>query len=189
MKVFTERGAESFLKKKGFDIVDSVFVNKEKELDKLKLKFPVVMKVSSKKIVHKTKVNGIRLGLKNLSQAKKAFKELIKIRNAEGVLIQEQVKGKEYLLGLKKTDDFGYVIAFGKGGSKVEKEKKVEFRVCTYGFKDILNPYGLSVRKNAEKVLDKLCKLTKDKIKELDINPLVIVKGKAMIVDSQIVFS
>jgi acyl-CoA synthetase (NDP forming) len=183
MKVFTERGAEDFLKKKGFDILDSVFVKSENQLDGLKLKFPVVMKVSSKKIVHKTKVNGIRLGIKNLSQAKKAFKELFRIRNAEGVLIQEQVKGKEYLVGLKKTEDFGYVVAFGKGGSKVEKEKKVEFRVCR-----VKGVEELSNNKEIRKVLSKLCKLDKEKISALDINPLILRKGKALIVDAQIVF-
>ena len=181
MKVFAEKEAEGFLKKKGFDIVDTIFVKSEKQLDKLK--FPVVMKVSSKKIVHKTKVNGIRLGIKNLKSAKKAFKELMKIKNAEGVLIQKQIKGKEFLLGLKKTPEFGYVIAFGKGGSKVEKEKKVEFRVCNVkGVEELIKDKSIRL------VLDKLCKLTNSGISELDINPLIIEKGKALIVDSQIVF-
>lgn len=184
MKVFAEKEAENFLKKKGFNIVETIFINKEKDLDKLNLKFPVVMKVSSNKIVHKTKVNGIRLGIKSLFQAKKAFNELMKIKNAEGVLIQRQVKGKEYLLGLKKTPEFDYVIAFGKGGSKVEKEKKVDFRVC--GVKGVEE---LSKDKEIRKITDKLCKLDKEKILELDINPLIIEKGKAIIVDSQIVFS
>jgi hypothetical protein len=183
MKVFAEKEAGNFLKKKGFNVIASVFVKTEKELDKLGLDFPVVMKVSSKKIVHKTKVNGVRLGIKNLFQAKKVFRELIKIKNAEGVLIQKQVKGKEYLVGLKKTPEFGYVIAFGKGGSKVEKEKKVEFRVC-----NVKGVEELSKNKAIRKVLDKLCKLTNSGISELDINPLMLDKRKAVIVDSQIVF-
>ncbi len=183
MKVFTERDAEGFLRKKGFEIIETIFIKTEKGLDKLN--FPVVMKVSSKKIVHKTKVNGIRLGIKDLSEAKKAFKELMRIRNAEGVLVQRQINGKEYLLGLKKTPEFGYVIAFGKGGSKVEKEKKVDFRVCgVEGVED------LSDNDAIKKVLVKLCKLaeSQDKIKELDINPLILDKGRVVIVDSQIVF-
>ncbi len=184
MRVLTERGAEDFLKKNGFQIIETVFIKNENELDKLKLHFPVVMKVSSKKIVHKTKVNGVRLGIKNLNEAKKVFKELMKIKNAEGVLIQRQVHGEEYLLGLKRTEDFGYVVAFGKGGSKVEKEKKVDFRVC-----NVKGVEELSNKKNIKMVLNKLCKLSNRGIKELDINPLVLEKGKAVIVDSQIVFS
>ncbi|MBD3247167.1 acyl-CoA synthetase (NDP forming), partial [Candidatus Pacearchaeota archaeon] len=132
MKTLTEKEAEKFLKKEGFNIAETLFAKKIKSLNNAlnKLDFPLVMKVSSKKIVHKTKVNGIVLGIKNKKQALNAFKRLNKIKKAEGVLIQEQIKGKEYLIGLKKTKDFGYVIGFGKGGSKVEKMKKVDFRVC-----------------------------------------------------------
>jgi len=183
MKVFTEKEAEKFLTNQGFEIIETNFVRNEIQLNKIKFDFPVVMKVSSDKIVHKTKVNGIRLGIKNKGEAFKAFKQLMKIRNAEGVLIQKQVKGKEFLLGLKKTPEFGYVVAFGKGGTKVEKEKKVDFRVC--GVKGI---EGLSNNKNIQKIILKLCKLSNKGIESLDINPLILEKGKAYIVDAQIVF-
>ena len=185
MKIFTEREAENFLKKKGFAIIETYFIKKEKDLDKLKLRFPVVLKVASKKIVHKTKVNGIKKNIRTLSQAKKAFKELMKIKNAQGVLVQRQISGKEYLVGLKKTQDFGYVIGFGEGGSKVEKMKKVDFRVC-----QVKGIEELSNNKSVQIVLSKLCKLaeSQEKIKALDINPLIIEKGKALIVDAQIVF-
>ncbi len=193
MRVLTERGAESFLKKKGFEIIETSFVRDENKLEKefKKFKTPVVLKVASKKIVHKTKVNGIKKNIQTLNQAKKAFRELMKIKNAQGVLIQKQISGKEYLVGLKKTQDFGYVIGFGAGGSKVEKMKKIDFRVCNLpGVNDILNSYGLSVKKSVEKIFDRLCKLaeSQEKIKALDINPLILEKGKALIVDAQIVF-
>ena len=187
MKTFTEKEAEKFLKKQGFRIVDSVFVKKAEDLDSglKKVKFPVVMKVSSKKIVHKTKVNGIRLNVKSKSAAVKAFNELIKIKKAEGVLIQEQIKGKEFLLGLKKTKDFGHVIGFGAGGSKVEKMKKVDFRVC-----GVLGVGDLSKNASVKKLLDKLCGLAEKypKIDSLDINPLILSKKGAIIVDAQVFF-
>ena len=109
----------------------------------------------------------------------------MRIKNAQGVLIQKQISGKEYLVGLKKTKDFGYVIGFGLGGSRVEKKKKVDFRVCgVKGVEDLTK--NVSVRK----VLDKLCRLAESQkaIKALDINPLILGKDKAFIVDSQIVF-
>ncbi|HJX50838.1 MAG TPA: acetate--CoA ligase family protein [Candidatus Nanoarchaeia archaeon] len=184
MKVFTEREAEEFLKKHGFDVIETIFVRSDRDLEKVKFHFPAVLKVSSKKIVHKTRVNGVRLGIKSLNDAKKSFRELMKIKHAEGVLIQEQIHGEEYLAGLKKTQDFEYVVAFGKGGSKVEKEKKVNFRVC-----GVEGVNELSNNPLIREVLNKLCKISKDSgIKELDINPLVLEKGKALIVDSQIVF-
>jgi acyl-CoA synthetase (NDP forming) len=185
MRTLTEKEAERFLKKEGFKIVETDFVKKAEELDKIKFKFPIVMKVSSKKIVHKTKVNGIRLGIRSKNAAVKAFKELIKIRKAEGVLVQEQVKGKEFLLGLKKTKDFGHVIGFGIGGSKAEKLKDVDFRVC--GVKGVSE---LSKDKSVKKLLDKLCVLAKKypEIDSLDINPLILSKKGAIIVDAQVFF-
>ena len=187
MNVFTERDAEGFLKKQGFGVVETDFIKTEPEIKKSlsKFNFPVVLKISSKKIVHKTKVNGIKLGIKDYNQALKAFKELKKIKGFEGVLIQEQIKGKEFLLGLKKTKDFGHVIGFGTGGSKAEKIKDVRFRVC--GIKGIEE---LSKDKNVQKVLDKLCKLAEKypKINALDINPLILKKGRPIIIDSQIFF-
>ena len=184
MKVFTDIEAEEFLRKRGFDIIETVLVKKEKELDDIKWHFPAVLKVSGKKIVHKTLIHGVRLGIRSLNEAKKAFRELMKIKDAEGVLIQKQIHGEEYLAGLKKTQDFGYVVAFGKGGTKVEKEKKVDFRVC-----GVEGVNELSGNKRIQEVLNKLCKISQDSgIKELDINPLVLEKGKALIVDSQIVF-
>ena len=186
MKVFTERDAEKFLNKEGFDIIKTKFIKKESEIDKILKEFdkPVVMKVSGKKIVHKSEVNGIKKNIKSFQEAVKAFKYLKKIKGAQGVLIQKQIKGKEFLLGLKKTEDFGYVIGFGKGGSKLQAEN-IEFRVC-----DINGVEDLSNNKNIQKILLKLCKLSKKypKIKALDINPLILEKNKAVIVDSQIVF-
>ena len=183
MRVFTEKEAEDFLRKQGFDIVETKFVSKERQLNKIKFDFPVVMKVASKKIVHKTKVNGIIKGIRTKKKALKAFDKLMRIRNAEGVLIQRQVKGKEFLLGIKKTPEFGYVVGFGKGGSKVEKMKKVDFRVC-----DVKRVEDLSKNLGIRRILLKLCKLSNLGIESLDINPLILERGKPVIVDAQIVF-
>ena len=61
MVIFTERDAENFLKKKGFNIIKTIFIKRDSELDKLNFKGNFIMKVSSKKIVHKTKVNGKKI--------------------------------------------------------------------------------------------------------------------------------
>ena len=183
MRVFTEKEAENFLEKHGFGIIKTYFVKKESDLNKIKFDFPVVMKVASKRIVHKTKVNGIRKNIRNKKQALISFKELMKIRYAEGVLIQRQVKGKEFLLGIKKTPEFGYVVAFGKGGSKVERIKKVDFRIC-----DVKGVEELSKNPLIKKILFRLCNLSNLGIESLDINPMILEKGKPVIVDAQIVF-
>lgn len=186
MRTLTERGAENFLEKEGFDITKTIFISKESEVESALKQFslPVVLKISSKKIVHKTKINGVKKNIDNLSTALKAFSELKKIKNFEGALMQKQIYGKEYIIGLKKTKDFGHVVMFGEGGSKVEKKRNVDFRVCgVEGVKE------LSKDKRVQKVIDKLCNLSKKypNLDSLDINPLIL-RDKALIADAQVFF-
>ncbi len=201
MKIFTEKEAEQFLEKKGFEIVNRIYINKKSEIKKAtnKIGFPVVMKVSGKKIIHKNKFGGIKKNIKSYEQAEKSFAKIMKIKNSEGVMIQKQISGEEYLLGIKKTPEFGHVIAFGAGGIHTEKFKDISFRVCPFDkteakkmIKDVkkakeLNKKDINV---IEKNLMKLCQLSKKnpKIKELDINPLIINKKRATIVDARIVW-
>lgn len=186
MRTLTERGAESFLEKEGFDITKTIFINKESQIEDALKSFnsTVVLKVSSKKIVHKTKVNGVKKNIDSLGKALKAFRELKKIKNFEGALMQKQIYGKEYIIGLKKTNDFGHVIGFGEGGSKVEEKKNVDFRIC-----GVEGVNELSNDKRVQKVMDKLCKLSMKypKLSALDINPLIL-RDKALIADAQVFF-
>ncbi len=215
MKILTEREAGIFLRKKGFDVAKRAYVenapkgvprNISKEMstrgkDDLKavsnkLNFPWVMKVSGKEIVHKTKVGGVVKGIKDYETALKVFDKLKQIKFCEGVIIQTQMKGKEFLLGIKRTPEFGHVIAFGTGGIHTEKLKDVSFRVCPFNKKEVKKMFqeveiGKDLDKNLSAVIEKnilkLCKLVREypRIKELDINPLM--QGK--IIDSRIVFS
>ncbi len=201
MKIFTEKEAEEFLENKGFKIINRIFIKEKSEINKAinKIGFPLVMKVSGKKIVHKNKFGGIKKNIENYQQALKFFIELKKIRNFEGVMIQKQIFGEEFLLGIKKTPEFGHVVAFGAGGIHTEKLKDVSFRVCAFDeiearemIKEVKKAKGLN-KENVdiiEKNLIKLCQLIKKypKIKELDINPLMVDEKKAIIVDARIVF-
>lgn len=201
MKIFVEKEAEKFLENKGFNVIERVYITKESELSKAikKIKFPLVMKVSGKKIIHKNKINGIKTNIKDIKQAIKSFNQLKKIKNSEGILIQKQIKGKELLLGIKKTPEFGHTIAFGTGGIHTEELKDISFRISPFKIKEarkmiketkISKKLNTKNLKEIEKNLVKLCQLTKKypKIKELDINPLIIDKKNTTIVDARIVF-
>ena len=192
---YTEKQAEDFLEKQGVDIVNRVFVKSEEEVVKINrlLNFPWVMKVSGRKILHKKIVNGVIVNVKNLKDALRNFNVLNKIKNSEGVLVQEQIKGKEFLLGVKRTSEFGHVLVFGAGGSSVEEKKDISFRVCPVLNKDIeemiedvLISVDIKDRKLIIKNMIMLCEMVKKypKISELDINPFI--SGK--IVDAKIVF-
>ncbi|HLC86766.1 MAG TPA: acetate--CoA ligase family protein [Candidatus Nanoarchaeia archaeon] len=202
MRIFTEKEAERFLKKEGFDIFEEIFIESESGLKSAvrKIGFPLVMKVSGRKIVHKKKIGGVRLGIKSYNQALKFFKELTRIKGAEGVVIESFIKDKRFfLLGLKKTPEFGHVVAFGFGGSDVEEKKDVSFRACPVDKEEIVNMIKETKIGNKldKKSIDKiranligLCKLAENypKIKSLDINPLVFERNKAKIIDARIIW-
>ena len=197
MKIFTEKEAENFLKKNGFEIFKGVYLHKEKELKEVlqKFQFPVVMKVSGKKIIHKKRINGVIVGVSNFKQALRNFRRLIKIKNTEEILIQEQVNGKEFFLGIKKTPEFEHVLVFGKGGTDVEEKKEVVSRVCSVlEKKDVQKMFKeLKIEKNLclEKNIFKLCELIKKfpEISELDINPFMLQKNRVgKIADVRVIF-
>ena len=198
MKIFTEKEAGDFLDKNGFDVAKRVYIEKNGELkDALeKLDAPWAMKVSGKEIIHKNTVDGVVMNVKNYEAALKVFDKLMKIKGSEGVMIQTQLKGDEFLFGIKKTPEFGHVVAFGAGGTKTEKIKDVAFRVCPFDKQEVkkmirevraAEDLDKSLLEVTEKNILKLCALAQKypRIKELDINPLM----QGQVIDSRIVFS
>lgn len=197
MKVYSEREAEKFLEKNNFAIVKREFLKNSKEIDQVKIDFPWVMKASGKKIIHKKKIGAVRIGISSINEAKKVFAELKKIPGAEGVLVEEQVSGRELFIGLKKTPEFGEVIAFGSGGSNVENKKDISFRVLTKNKKDFESLIsdtlvGKKLSKlEIQEITKNLSKMEKlsNKYKciyELDINPLILNKNHAFVADARL---
>ncbi|MDO8622785.1 MAG: acetate--CoA ligase family protein [archaeon] len=201
MKIYTEKGAEDFLEKEGFEIVERAFIKNEKELKKItdKIGFPLVMKISSKKLIHKTKHNGVKIDINNYEEALQIFNKFKKSSYFEGVLIQKMIEGKEFLIGLKKTKEFGHVIAFGVGGIYAEQFKEISFRACPVDKKEIqkmiteikqFKDLDKNIKDEIVSNIIKTCSLSKKypSITELDINPLIIGNKKGKIVDVRIVF-
>jgi len=197
MKILTEKEAEDFLEKEHFDVVERFYIEEKGELKNAveKLDFPLVMKVSGQKIIHKNEIGGIIKNIKNYETASNVFDKLRKIENVQGIMIQKQIKGEEFLLGIKRTPEFGHVIAFGAGGIHTEKLMDVAFRVCPFNKKEtrkMINETNIAkdLDKKSSKIIEKnilkLCKLAKKhpRIKELDINPLI----QGSIIDARIVW-
>jgi hypothetical protein len=201
MVFYDEKRAEKFLEKSGFNIVDTFFVRSKNELeDKIKsLDFPVVIKVSGSNIIHKKKVNGVFLNVEDENSALSIFDKLMQIKDAEGVLVQKQISGVELFFGIEKTPEFGHVLVFGKGGSKVEEEKDVTFRVCPLDKNEADNmvrstQIGKKLNNKEKEIIVKclfnLCKFSKEnpQIKELDINPLILTDNlEPIVVDARMV--
>ena len=209
---YSERKTEDFLEKNKFKIVKRGYASDEKELENVlkKFNFPIVLKISGEKIVHKNRIGGIKINITNFRESLDTFRKFKKIDDFEGVVIQEQIggnenssrlgqiKGKEILIGIKKTRDFGHAICVGAGGINTEKLNDVSFRVFPFDGKEaekmileieISKSLDKKERKLVVDNLMKVCKLIKKypKLSELDINPLIVNKDKAFIVDARMV--
>ena len=199
MLILKEHQAELFLKKEGFPVVESHLVRDAAQLIKYgkKLGFPVVLK--NPDILHKTEKNAVKTNVyeNNLDYEYDNLK-------AKNVLIQKQIKGHEFLVGVKKDNVFGHVIAFGIGGIFTEVLKEVSFRVLPINKKDtidlikenkaygLLNARGKKIStKKIENIILKISELAErhPNIIELDINPLIVNEREAKIVDARIVFN
>ncbi len=163
------------------------------------LGFPVVLKIWSPDILHKSDVGGVRLGLNSKQEVKDAF-DLMMYRvpkkhpeaNILGVLVQEMCKGgKEVILGMNRDPHFGPLMMFGMGGIMVEVLKDVSFYLApltadeakqmlintkTYQMlKGVRGQEGVDIDKIAEG-LQRLSQLVTEfpQIQEMDINPYVV---------------
>jgi 4-hydroxybutyryl-CoA synthetase (ADP-forming) len=163
--------------------------------------YPVVLKISSQDIVHKSDAGGVRVGLLNEEQVRSAFNAIID--NAKkynpgaiikGVLVQEMVKtGKETILGAKHDPIFGPLIMFGLGGIYVEILKDVVFRLAPidqYEARQMVNSIKTikllkGVRgerpSDLEALIDSLQRLSQlvtdfPEIEEFDMNPLMVLE-------------
>jgi acetyltransferase len=163
-----------------------------------KLGFPVVMKVLSPDILHKSDIGGVRLNLNNEDDVEDAFKFIMlqcykyfPKAQIMGVSITKQVTltGKELIIGMTRDKQFGPVVMAGLGGIYVEVLKDVSFRVAPLTLDDAeqmleeLRTYPLLTGIRGEKAVDlkavkdvilKISQLGLDfpEILELDINPL-----------------
>lgn len=179
-----------------------------------KIGFPVVMKIVSPQIIHKSDAGGVKVGVKTQKEAKDAYTEIVANAKAfdpkakiDGVLIQKMAnKGEEVILGMSRYPLFGPLLMFGLGGVFVEVFKDVVFRVAPIGRNEArrmirkIQGYKLftGFRGKPEcdvEILEKLLVCLSDlvtnhpEIHELDINPLLVhEKGQgATVADCRII--
>ncbi|MFH1332014.1 MAG: acetate--CoA ligase family protein [archaeon] len=204
MRVLLEKEAEDFLARNRLNVTPRAVAKNEREIisKAKKIGFPVVLKVLSSKIIHKTEKGAVRVDIRSEKELKQAYRAMKHIRG-EGYLIQKFIQGEWFLVGLKKDPSFGHVLAFGTGGIYTEVLKDVSFRVCpvslkdvnsmleeTKAFKVLSGARGRKYNLNAVKgLLLKVSRLPKKypEILELDVNPLVVNRKQAVIVDARVV--
>ena len=174
---------------------------------------PLVMKISSPDILHKTDVGGVKLNIGSALAARDAFmeitsnvKRLMPDAFVEGVMLYEMIKGgKEVIIGVTYDRTFGHMIMFGLGGIYVEVLKDVSFRIAPVSHNEALSMIN-EIRTSAllrgargEKPVDieaivecilRVSALVTDfpRIRELDINPLVVMSRGTFALDARIIF-
>jgi acyl-CoA synthetase (NDP forming) len=182
-----------------------VLVKKEEDLEHIKLKFPVALKVCSNKILHKTDVGGVRLDIKNKDELKKAFKEFRKKFPKENLLVDQMAdKGVEIIIGLVQDPTFGLSIMCGIGGIFTELYKDVTFRVVPlqkFDAEDMVEEIKgkallegfRGMKANKKLVIDLINKVGKlgeeliDHIDEMDLNPVFVYENDICVVDAKLI--
>lgn len=176
--------------------------------------FPVVLKIVSPDISHKSDVGGVKLNLKTADEVRAAYEEIVASAKKhvpdariEGVAVQHMApQGTEVIVGMTTDPQFGPVMMFGLGGIMVEVLKDVAFRLVPLEEKDarqmiqeikgrpILEGVRGQPPADLAALQDTLLKVSKfveehPEIRELDLNPVFAYPDGAVAVDARIVIS
>lgn len=213
-RILTEIEAKNVIKDAGIKVTETRLAVNVKEALKIckETGFPVVLKIASRDITHKTDAGGVKTGLKDAGEVKKAWEDITASVKAkypmakiDGMSVQPMARpGTEVIIGTSSDPQFGPVIMFGLGGVFVEVLKDVSFRLIPISKQDaeemldeikgkaLLDGYRGQEKSGREALIDILMKVSGliDKtpsIKELDLNPVFAYKDAAVAVDARII--
>jgi acetyl-CoA synthetase (ADP-forming) len=213
-KVLLEPEAKSICAEYGISVNKFSVATDEKEVavQAEKIGYPIVLKIVSPDIVHKSDAGGVKVNLKTAAEVEAAYTTIIE--NAKkykpdakivGVLVQEMApQGIEVIVGAVKDPQFGQTVMFGLGGIFVELLKDVNFRVAPITKEDakemitqlkaypLLNGYRGSKPADIEALQTILVNVSKlimenPEIKELDLNPVLAYPVGSKTVDARII--
>lgn len=213
----SEIESKNIVRTYGIAVPKQMNCERESDLENImkNLSYPVVMKVNSPDILHKSDIGGVKLHINNLDEAKTAFDDILsncKAKKPEaeikGILVEEMAQaGTEMIVGVSNDSTFGPMILVGIGGVSVEVYKDTALSPCPINHIEAVNMitslkgYRLlsGFRGTAACDIDALADLMvkvsnfalecKDSLKELDLNPVIVYEnGKgAIAVDAVVV--
>lgn len=201
-KLFSEHDSKEVLARCGIPVTEERLANSvEKAIQYAgQIGYPVVLKVDSPDIAHKTEAGGVRAGISDHVALMEAYTDIVlKVKaynpgaRINGILVQEQITGsREVIVRMLRDSQFGPTIIFGLGGILVEVLQDVSLRVPPLSRADaidmingvkgrkILAPFRGKPEADIEGIADVLLKLSRlaidlrDMILEIDINPLIV---------------
>ena len=211
-KVITEELAKQVLSEYGVIVPKYSLVKsaEEAEIEAGKVGFPLVAKIVSPEILHKTDVRGVKVGLKNQADVKDTFNDmygrLSKQYNVKGVLLEKMAAagGVELIVGLQNDPQFGPVIMAGIGGIYTEVFKDVSFRVLPITNEDAISmiddlkgnkilkgfrgmpPVNLNMLAEALVNIGKFGTEMAPYYESIDFNPIIFYGNEYVVVDAKI---
>ncbi len=197
----SESEGKAILKAYGIPVPFEGVARTEEEAVQLadKIGYPVVLKIESRDISHKTDVGGVVIGIASAEEVRKQFSLLLGRVSSmaprariEGASVQQMLSGREVIIGMVRDDSFGPVITFGLGGIFVEVMKDVAFHLAPITDGDIddmirsikaypiltgargKRPADIAALKDA---INRLAQIAQDfpEISELEINPVIVM--------------
>lgn len=213
-KALTEIEAKELLKQAGISVVDAKLATSREEAISISQQFgfPIVLKIASSDVVHKSDAGGVKLGLKTAKQVGKAYDDILGAikkqypeAKIQGVSVQKMARpGVEVIIGMSKDAQFGPVLMFGLGGILVEILKDVSFRIVPLAKRDAKEmirdikgypllegyrgqePVDVS---NLEELILKVSDFVEQnpEVDELDLNPIFAYSDGAVAVDARVI--
>lgn len=205
LTVLREDEAKSLLREHNIPTTNFVILEKEEELQSIPLDFPLVAKVCSNDILHKTEVGGVILNIDNKDGLSEAIERLRIDFPGQAILVELMERGDvELIVGIVNDSVFGPTIMFGLGGVLAELYKDVAFRtipIDEYDAEEMMSEIKGSkllegfrgIRVNRDAVKNLLLRVSqmgedmKDRLEQLDLNPVLAREDGLVVVDAKVV--
>ncbi len=198
----------------GIDVPDYAFVKSAEEAVEVskEIGFPIVLKIASQDLLHKSDIGGVVVNLKNVEEVERNYnkvldslKRIVPDARIGGVLIQKQLQETTHLIvGGVYDEQFGPAVMFGLGGVFVELFKDVSFRIAPVTETEamemvkeikaypVLSGYRGSKKLDIEQVTKTIVNISElitniSTIKEVELNPLFAYKKSVKAVDARII--
>jgi len=158
MPLLNFQQTKKLLLKYKIPIYQTEIFNSEKKAEKFvkKIGYPVVLKIFSLTILHKTDMGGVKMNIKNNKELKKAFFDLIKIKRIEGILVQKMGAGKEIVLGMKRDFQFDHHYETATDGNVVGLGQMGEIPPKSTGHFELAISFASNLELAREKAIQSL---------------------------------
>ena len=202
-----EPDAKRLFRLAGFDVPHFTVARTPEEADRFarEIGYPVVAKVVSPRILHKSDVGGVAMGIADAGHLEEVFRRFQGMEGFVGMMVEEIISGVELILGAKIDFQFGPMILLGMGGTGVEIYQDIALRMAPLSGKDVhamigglkarrlLEGYRGAEKVDREKLTETILAFSsvvmdlQGRIESVDINPLLCSARRCVVADARII--